>query len=344
MTEMNSLPAVLSVMGLALVLGCGHKRTDQANPAAELPAVAVRVQPVESKAQVVMEEVVGTVRAKVRATLEAKVSGRIERMPIFLGQNVKQDQLVARLDGAEVKARLEQARASFQQTERDWKRISALFEQQAVTRSEFDAAEARHSVARAAVAEAQAMNNYVDVLAPFDGVVTKKWAEAGDFAAPGKALIDLEDTSALQLEADVPEAIASRIQRQAQLAIRADSITNELAGTVTELAPAADSATRTFRVKLDLPAGSSLMPGQFARLVVPLGEIVSLRVPAPAIVQRGQLELAFVTANQRAVLHLVKTGRHIGQEVEILAWLDQGDSVIVEGAAQLVDGQSVTLK
>ena len=149
---------------------------------------------------------------------------------------------------------------------------------------------------------------------------------------------------ALQLEADVPEAIASRIHRQAQLAIRADSITNELAGTVSELAPTADSASRTFRVKLDLPARSPLMPGQFARLVVPLGESASLRIPAPAIVQRGQLELAFVAANQRAVLHLVKTGRHIGQEVEILAGLDQGDSVIVEGAAQLVDGQPVTVK
>jgi RND family efflux transporter MFP subunit len=341
---MKSLPALLSVMGLALVLGCNQKRTDQANPAPELPAVAVRVQPVETKSQAVTEEVVGTVRAKVRATLEAKVSGRIERMPIFLGENVKQDQLVARLDGAEVKARLEQARASFQQAERDWKRISALFEQQAVTRSEFDAAEARHRVAQAAVAEAQAMNSYVEVLAPFEGVVTKKWAEAGDFAAPGKALIDLEDTSALQLEADVPEGIASRIQRDAQLAIRVDSITHALVGKVSELAPSADPASRTFRVKLDLPSGSPLMPGQFARLVVPVGESASLRVPSSAIVQRGQLELAFVVPGQRTVLHLVKTGQHIGEEVEILAGLDQGDSVVVQGAAQLVDGQPVTLK
>jgi RND family efflux transporter MFP subunit len=335
---------LILLTGLALVPGCGHKPVERTEALPELPPMAVRVQSVESKPEPLTEEVVGTVRAKVRATLEAKISGQIERMPVFLGQTIKQDQLVARLDAAEIKARLQQAQANLQQAERDWKRISALFDQQAVTRSEFDSAEARHRVAQAAVAEARAMNSYINVLAPFDGVVTRKWAEAGDFAAPGKPLLELEDPTALQLEADVPEALASRIQRQAKLAIQTDSISNQLAGTVSELAPSADSTSRTFRVKLDLPSGSALMPGQFARLVVPVGESASLRVPAAAIVQRGQLELAFVATNQRAVLHLVKTGRRIGEEVEVLAGLDPGDSVIVEGASRVVDGQPVTVK
>ena len=128
---------------------------------------------------------VGTVRAKLRATLEAKLSGRIDKMPVLLGQTVKAGQLVAHLDAAEIKARLEQAEAGLQQAERDWKRTSALFDQQAATRSDYDAAESRYQVAKAALAEAQAMMGYVEVLAPFDGVVTKKWADAGDLAAPG---------------------------------------------------------------------------------------------------------------------------------------------------------------
>ena len=72
------------------------------------------------------EEVVGTVRAKLHATLEAKLSGRIDKLPVVLGQRVKAGELVARLDAAEIKARLEQAEASLEQAERDWKRVSAL--------------------------------------------------------------------------------------------------------------------------------------------------------------------------------------------------------------------------
>jgi hypothetical protein len=61
-------------------------------------------------------------------------------------------------------------------------------------------------------------------------------------------------------------------------------------------------------------------------------------------VQRGQLEIVFVVANQHARLHLVKTGKHIGDEWEILSGLEAGDAVVVEGAAQLTDGQPVEAK
>ena len=112
-----------------------------------------------------------------------------------------------------------------------------MFEQQAVTRAEYDAAQSRHRVAKGAAAEAKAMMSYVEIVAPFDGVVTKKWADVGDLAAPGKPLVSIEDPSALQLEADVPEAIASHVQRDAHLAARVDGVSGELTGTVSEIAP-----------------------------------------------------------------------------------------------------------
>jgi RND family efflux transporter MFP subunit len=283
-------------------------------------------------------------RAKLHATLEAKLSGRIDKLPVVLGQRVKAGELVARLDAAEINARLEQAQASLEQAERDWKRVSVLFEQQAATRAEYDAAQSRQLVAKGAAAEAKAMMSYVEVVAPFDGVVTKKWADLGDLAAPGKPLISIEDPSALQLEADVPQTIASRVQRDARLAARVDGVAGELTGTVSEIAPSADPVSRTFRVKVDLATQPGLSSGQFARLLVPVGENSSLRVPVSAIVERGQLEIAFVVENQHAQLHLVKTGKRIGDEVEILSGLHAGDTVVIDGAAQLTDGQPVEAK
>ncbi len=344
--QSENLQALLltALAAVAWLSGCGQKPEARLNAPIELPAAQVQVRAAESRKQITTEEVVGTVRAKLRATLEARLSGRIDKMPVLLGQTIKAGQLLASLDALEIKARLEQAQAALQQADRDWKRISSLFENQTITRSECDAAEARQRVAKATVAEAQAMMSYVEILAPFAGVVTKKWADTGDLAAPGKPLLELEDPSALQLEADVPEAIASRIQSGSSLNVRLDSITGELAGTVSEIAPSTDPATRTLRVKLDLPRTAGLMSGQFARLVVPIGENSCLHVPVSAVLQRGQLEIAFVVGNQRAQLHLVKTGRRIGDEIEILSGLDAGDVVVTGGAALLTDGQPVEAK
>jgi len=110
--------------------GCGHKGEGAKENATRLPTAQVRVQAAENKLQAVSEEVVATVQAKLHATLEAKLSGRIDKLPVVLGQRVKAGELLARLDAPEINARLEQAEAALEQAERDWKRIAALFEQQ----------------------------------------------------------------------------------------------------------------------------------------------------------------------------------------------------------------------
>ena len=348
---MNSTPtlprafsASLLVASLALFAGCGKKHESHESGQPNLPTAQVRVQTAQMKKQTLTEEVVGTVRPKTRATLEAKLSGRILAMPVVLGQQIKAGTRVAYLDAAEVKARYEQAVASLDQADRDWKRVDELFKREAMTQSELDAADARRRVAKATLAEANAMMSYVEVAAPFDGVVARKWAEVGDLAAPGKPLIEIEDPTMLQMEADVPEAIATRIQSGARLSVRVESLNESLISTVVEIAPSADPVSRTFQVKLALPPTRGLMSGQFARLIVPVGESSSLRIPASALVQRGQLEIVFVAADGRAQLRLVKTGKRFGNEVEIVSGLEGGESVVIEGAAQLADGQPVEVK
>src|SRR6185295_12615080 len=141
----------------------------------------------------------------------------------------------------------EQADASLQQAERDSKRLSSLFQQQAATRAEHEAADSRYLVAKGVVAEARAIMGFVEIHAPFNGVVTRKWVDVGDQAAPGKPFVDIEDPSKLRLEADVPEAIASKIKQDARMTIRVGQSTCDLSGTMAEIAPIADPISRTFR-------------------------------------------------------------------------------------------------
>jgi RND family efflux transporter MFP subunit len=340
----GTLSLISTIVILLTLTGCGSKQEKKQKTSASLPTVQVRVISVQNKPRAITEEVVGTVRARLRATLEARLSGRIEKIPVVLGEKVLKGQLIARLDAAEIAARLEQAEASLEQAEREWKRASALFEQQSVTRAEYDSAQSHQRVAKGAVTEARAMMGYVEIAAPFDGVVTKKWADRGDLAAPGKPLIDIEDPSALQMEADIPEAIATHIKQDSHLFVHVDAINGDLDGVVSEIAPSADPMSRTFRVKLEMPQTPGLMPGQFARLVVPIGERNSMRIPITAVVQRGQLEIVFSVVDQHARLHLVKTGKRVGDEIEILSGLATGQTVVVSGADTLADGQPLETK
>jgi RND family efflux transporter MFP subunit len=309
-----------------------------------LPAATVGVTTVELKRRPAVEEVVGTVRAKLRAVIEAKVSGRIERMLVVPGANVKTGDTLVQLSAPEIQARLDQAQAVRQQAESDLKRFTALLEAGTLTRAEFDNAQARARVAQAAGVEAETLLSYTRITAPFDGVITRKHADVGDLAAPGKPLLDMEDSTALRLDADVPEAVVGRLKLGDKLPVRIAAVGTELEGVVSEIAPAADSNSRTFLVKLDLRGSAALRAGQFGRVSMPVGETTALRVPASAVVQRGQMEIVFVITDGKAQLRLVKTGKRLGSEVELVSGVEAGEKVVTNGAAGLVDGQPVEVK
>lgn len=333
---------ILSWGTAALLLAGCHKPENQ--PAkVNLPAATVRAMTVESKSRVATEEVVGTVRAKLRSVIEAKVSGKIEQLLVVPGQQVKAGELLATIDAREVQARYDQAVALRQQAEADLKRLTALYEQKILSQAEFDSAQARARVTAAGVTEAETMLGYTKVAAPFAGVITRKHADVGDLATPGKPLLEMEDSTALRLEADVPEAVVGKLKLNDRLPVRISALEKELEGVVSEIAPAADPNSRTFLVKLDLPGTAGLRAGQFGRVAMPVGETTALRVPATALVQRGQMELVFVVADGKAQMRIVKTGKRIGNEVELVSGVSAGEKIVTDNAAGLLDGQPLTI-
>lgn len=333
------IPVLTAAMALG---GCNQK--PKMPSASTLTVAQVRVQTIQATRQPALEEVVGTVQARLRATIEARLAGRIEQMPVTLGQSVKAGDVLAKLDVSEIQAKLDQAKASREQAERDFKRISALLQQQAVTQGEFDAAEARYHVAQGAVAETESMLGYSTILAPFDGVITSKPADIGDLAMPGRPLLQMENPSDLRFLAEVPDDISGHVRSGAELGVLIGSGTNLIHGRVIEIAPAADPINRTVEVKVDLPTSANLRSGQFGRLLVPLDETTTLQVPASAVIQRGQMELVFVAKDQKAQLRLAKTGRHSGDKVQLLSGVSAGEQIVVEGAEQLTDGQPIEVK
>lgn len=309
-----------------------------------LPSATVRLAIVEQKAQPSKEEVVGTVRAKLRAAIEAKVSARIEALLVAPGQTVKAGEVLAQLDAREIQAKLDQALALREQATRDLARARDLMGKKITTQAEFDSVLARERVAAGSVKEAETMLGYTKLVTPFDGIVTRKLADIGDLAAPGKPIIEMEDPCALRFEADVPEALIGNVKLGAKLPVRVGTAPTPVEGTVVEMAPIADAASRTFLVKLDLPPTETARSGQFGRVWVATGDSRTIRIPAAAVVARGQMDTVFVAARNHAQLRIVRTGKWTDREVELLSGIEPGESIVIESAEQLRDGQPVALK
>jgi RND family efflux transporter MFP subunit len=335
---------LLFISALLLAGGCGHHAAPPAATAANLPTAQVKTVQAQTTTLPLQEETVGTVRAVKRASVESKLSGLLLEMAVTQGQSVKAGERIARVDVREIQARLDQARAQQDQARRDLERAESLAAQNALPRQELDAARARAKVADAQVAEAETLLGHGTITAPFDGIITRKAAEQGDLASPGRTLVELEDPARLRLETDVPEALALRLAVGNELEIQIPSQTQQLKGTVAEISPVADPVSRTVRVKLDLPPAPGLRPGLFARARIPAGTVQVLVVPRAALVTRGQLEMVFVIQKGLASLRLVKSGRVQDERVEILSGLKDGETVATEGAAALRDGQPVEVR
>ena len=331
-----------TVFLLPFLNGCDQNRDHTGTLARGLPTVTVRVEKAELQTLTLSEELVGTVRAKMHATLGAKQTGRIETFSIKLGDKVQRGEMIAELEAGEIKAHVEQAEASVEQAERDWKRVSSLFDAGSATRSERDTAESRLRITRASLAESRASLLQMRIVAPFDGVITKKWADAGDLATPGKPIVEIENPAILQIEVDIPESIAGPIALNTSLSVVGHPGSNATA-VITELSPAFDPITRTRQAKLELKEGS-FRSGQFVRVSIPTAERKAILLPRQAVIERGQLEFVFSLNGKHARMHLVKVRPHADGRIEALSGLRAGESVIVQGAEQLMDGQPVDVK
>lgn len=333
---------VWTVLLLSFLTGCHQQRDHSATLSPALPTATVRVEKAELQPLTLSDELVGTVRAKMHATLGARQTGRIENFPIKLGDKVQSGELIAELEAGEIKAHVEQAEAALEQAERDWKRVSSLFDAGSATRSERDAVESRLRITRASLAESRASLLQMRIVAPFDGVITKKWADAGDLATPGNPIVDIENPGILQIEIDIPESIAAPLALNSSLSIVGNPGSNATA-VITELSPAFDPITRTRQAKLQLKGGS-FSSGQFVRVSIPTAERKAILLPRQAVIERGQLELVFSLDARHARMHLVRTRPHNDGRIEILSGITAGQSIIVQGAESLLDGQPVEVK
>jgi multidrug efflux system membrane fusion protein len=256
-----------------------------------------------------------------------------------------------------------------------FRRYQQLLERQSISPQEFDEVRARHEMAdaeaetagrmrqsleakrrqvlaridqaKADVAGSQVYSSFTRIAAPITGVVVSRQADVGYMAAPGTPLLTIESGTDYRLEAAVQESQINKIHLRDLVQVQIDALgQQELAGTVVEIVPAADPASRTYLVKISiaLPSGNQqiIRSGLYGKARFITGQMQAMTIPRKAVVESGQLTSVFVVDQSGvARMRLVKTGKTYADRIEVLSGLKEGEQIVVDGVAAVNDGSRV---
>jgi RND family efflux transporter MFP subunit len=301
---------------------------------------------VEVTTEPLTEQAAGTIRAKVETVISPLITATISTLAVRAGDDVKQGEVLAELDSRELQARVDQAhqavvaaKANLSLAERDSERIQRIFraDRGAVSKAELDRVQASLRTARAQLIrarrqedEAKTALSYSSLAAPISGRVVERYADPGDTAQQGKALLRMYDPATLRLEASVRESVASKLTRGQSLTAKVDALDKAFQAVVDEIVPSADPGSRSFLVKVALKGSSGLYPGMFGRLLIPIGQTHKIYIPLKAVTQVGQLHFIIVKSEQGPVRRYVRLGaRSSGERVQVISGLSAGEKILV---------------
>jgi RND family efflux transporter MFP subunit len=308
----------------------------------------------------------GTLLGVIESTVYARSNGYVVRWLKDIGSTVKKGELLAEIAAPEIDQELsqaistrDQAAASAALAKSTADRWQSLREKDAVTQQDLDErvsasnqAQANLAAANANVGRLRNLQGFNQVVAPFDGVVTRRNVDVGDLVnagngGTGQALFAVAQVDPLRLYAYVPQAYAHQINI-------GDAVTVSLAerggeqyrGSVARTARAIDTATRTMQVEIRIPnPANALIAGSYVQVTLPINvDARALVVPTNVLLFRSDgTRIALVDSGGRVHLALVKLGTDFGTTVEVLSGLRVSDRLIVNPADSLADGDVVTL-
>jgi RND family efflux transporter MFP subunit len=260
---------------------------------------------------------------------------------------------------AQLDASILQATAGYNNAKKDYDRFVALFNQQSASQKELDDMTARFEMAKAGLEgtkqmrnEVMAQFNYANITAPFSGTVTNTFIKEGDMANPGMPLVSVEGASKLQVTAMVSESEISNIKNGMPVTINIKSQNKQVSGKVSEVSSSAKNTGGQYLVKVTLDKmDTSILSGMFVNVQFPIEKQTTptskseqVLVPETALIRQGQLTGVYTIANNTAILRWLRTGKTLGDKVEVLSGLNADEPYIISSEGKLFNGAKVSVQ
>jgi RND family efflux transporter MFP subunit len=288
----------------------------------------------------------GVVEARQQATLSAEVVGKIESVNFDVDDFVEQGQVILTIRDREYRAQqqkanaaLDEAKANLQDMQLEFRRNKDLRKQKLISQAVLDkananlkAAKARADSAQANLAQAEEQLGYTVVRAPYNGVVVERHVEPGESVAPGQPIMTGYGLGQLRVSANVPQSIIGglRTHELARVVLLEDDRSVEV--TRITIHPFANPQNHSFPVRLDLPEmNQGLFPGMLVKVALKIGTTERLLLPQQALVSRAEVNAVYVLdAAGRLSFRQVRPGNRVGDQVEILAGLGEGETIALD--------------
>jgi len=318
--------------------------------------------------------VVGNLIGQATVDVVPRVAGRIDSLPVKLGDRVARGSVVARIEDREIREQINQAQATLEVnkanvTQREnevqlqqnaLERTKTTFERGLTARQLLEDAEARYNAAASQLLVAKAQQSQTQsridelkitlsntiVLSPVDGFVSRRNLDPGAFANANTPLLQVVDIGTVRLVANLVEKGFKKVTPGVEAKVQVDTFAGEdFTGRVSRVAPVFDPATRTAQMEIEVPnPGFRLKPGMYARVRLTLERRPdALTVPSNAVVDADGRRGVFMVKDQIAKFVVTKVGLSDGDRIEIVEGLREGDRVITTGALALRDGDRVAL-
>jgi RND family efflux transporter MFP subunit len=344
---------------LALVLAVGCR--SQVQEVAQLPVTTQRVLGDAGESGT---RYTASIRPSVQVDLAFKVGGYVDQIlqvrgidgrprSVQDGDYVRRGTVLARVRDRELADARAQARSALSQAKADFDRVSQLYENQSVSKADYDAAYARYTANRAQ--EDQAAQALADcaLRAPLDGYVLRRSVEVGTLVSAGMAAISVGDVKSVEVVFGVPDVQVGAMKVGQPQSVNVEAVPGKtFTGTITRVAHVADPSSRVFEVEVTIPNPDGLLKsGMIAWLQVGPGQTAGGSfVPLNAVVRppgETQGYAVFVVENQQgrdlAKLRRVELGEIRGDRIQVVSGLGGGEQVIVRGATLAVDAQPVRI-
>ena len=298
---------------------------------------------VEASEVTIIEKVPASIEAAQTTLISSRLLARIVAVRVRAGDSVNRGDLLLELENSDIRAQVQQAEAiigantaRLNEARQNLGRVKELQAGGVMSVADLDKAQAIHDALLAdlagagqALEEAKTAMAYTGIRAPFDGRVVDRFAEPGDTAQPGMKLLALYNPLSLRVEAQVREEVALGLEVGQALQVEIPSMQKIVDAVIEERVPAADPGSRSFLVKAGVAFDTSLLPGMYARLLIPIGRGTQLLIPADRVVHVGQLDLVWVYQDGQSYRRFVRIGQvDENGQVEILAGLSEGELVL----------------
>ncbi len=346
-TLLRASIAVLVAGGLTVLLSaCGSSdaSTTADTRASEDSAIPVEVASPRRGEMRATYSGTATLEAEADAEVVAKVQGELTELRVEEGDRVKARDLLARLDGRQLRLEMAQVEAELAKLERDYRRQIELNTKGLVAAGTFEGLKYDLDTLRARRDLAQLQLSYTQIRAPFDGVVATRNVRVGQTVQPGTALFRITDPSPLKAQVFVPERELQRLLVGQPAGVQVDAVPGRMfPAKVSLVAPTVDARTATFKVTVEVDDASAVLkPGMFARIgIVFERKQQALQIPRVALVETDGERSVFVVQKGLARQRSVTTGLTDAGNVEITDGIQEGEQVVIMGQSGLKDGNKV---